>query len=249
MEALVHKELSEELNSLQEKVFADGIPVLIAFEGSSGRVINRVMSEIIRCIEPRGVSYHHFSPRDGVCTREFFDFLEASPAKGMFSLYDRSWYSHEINRYKDEDYVVDVAAKCNAFERYLSNNGVLVIKVLLDASSQVIRTMGDDFTRTTQTRSFLSADKIDSVKFKVSAEKIVAGQTIPKLTSDIGSVEGEWEKLDYEKISPDMWANKRLNHDSKAYILKSLIASYDIEPGDVAFIGIKDRDRDLKDTE
>lgn len=91
--------------------------------------------------------------------------------------------------------------------------------------------------------------KIDSVKFKVSAEKIVAGQTIPKLTSDIGSVEGEWDKLDYEKISPDMWANKRLNHDSKAYILKSLIASYDIEPGDVAFIGIKDRDRDLKDTE
>ncbi len=192
MEALVHKELSEELNSLQEKVFADGIPVLIAFEGSSGRVINRVMSEIIRCIEPRGVSYHHFSPRDGVCTREFFDFLEASPAKGMFSLYDRSWYSHEINRYKDEDYVVDVAAKCNAFERYLSNNGVLVIKVLLDASSQVIRTMGDDFTRTTQTRSFLSADKIDSVKFKAVME-----EGLFKMTD---SAYAPWDRVKVETV-------------------------------------------------
>lgn len=171
MEALVHKDLSEKLNSLQEDIFAARVPVLIAFEGSSGRVINRVITEFIRCIEPRGVSYHHFGPRDNTSTREFFDYLNETPAKGMFSLYDRSWYTHEINRYKDEDYVMDVAAKCNAFERYLTDNGVLVIKILLDASSQVIRTVGEEFTRTVRSNSYLSADKIDSVKFKAVMEE------------------------------------------------------------------------------
>lgn len=166
MDSLVSKELSEELNSLQETFFFKGIPVLIAFEGNSGRVINRVINEIKRCIEPRGVSYHHFNPGDRGCPREFFDYLEASPADGMFALYDRSWYSFMINKYKDEDYLDDVISSCNDFERYLTDNGTFLIKILLDASAKTIRSKADEFTPTPQTSTFLSADKIDSVKFK-----------------------------------------------------------------------------------
>lgn len=166
MEALIPKELSEELNRIQLDFYTAGIPVLVVFEGSSGRVINRVINEIIRCLEPRGVSYDHFDPKTAG-PRLIFDYLEGTPAKGAFSLYDRSWYSMVIDRYTgDKNSFETMIDSCNKFERYLTDNGTFVIKVLLNATPEDVEKYGADYCPALcMNNTFLSVDKIDPVKF------------------------------------------------------------------------------------
>lgn len=85
--------------------------------------------------------------------------------------------------------------------------------------------------------------QIDPLKFKAFEKRIRAGPSRKLVASDIEGLRDKWK---YEKISPDMWASKYLGHKTKAWLLKYLIESYDIEPGDVAFIGIKDQDKDFE---
>jgi AMP-polyphosphate phosphotransferase len=169
MEALIPKELSEELNRIQLDFYTAGIPVLVVFEGSSGRVINRVINEIIRCLEPRGISYDHFDPKTAG-PRLIFDYLEGTPVKGAFSLYDRSWYSMVIDRYTgDKANFETMIGSCNKFERYLTDNGTFIIKVLLNATPEDVERYGDDYCPALcMNNTFLSVDKIDPVKFRTT---------------------------------------------------------------------------------
>ncbi len=167
MEALIPKDLSEELNRVQLDFYTSGIPVLVIFEGSSGRVLSRVINEIIRCLEPRGVSYHHFDPKKAG-PRLVFDYLEWTPEKGSFSLYDRSWYSMVVDRYDGSKKRMDaMISSCKRFERYLVENGTFIIKILLNATpDDVERYAGDYCPKFCINNTFLSADKIDHSKFK-----------------------------------------------------------------------------------
>jgi polyphosphate kinase 2 (PPK2 family) len=143
------------------------MPVLILFEGSSGRVIGRVCNELIRCLEPRGVSYKHFDPSDQDGPRTMLDFLQHTPGKGQIGLYDRSWYSSMIKKCnvkekeKELDRMLDI---CNDFERYLTDNGVLLIKIVLRAepSGEYVQEYGSGGPK----RSFLSADYIDPLEYR-----------------------------------------------------------------------------------
>lgn len=60
MRSLVSDELEEELNKVQMDIANKDIPVLVIFEGGSGRVISRVVNELDRVLEPRGINYYHF---------------------------------------------------------------------------------------------------------------------------------------------------------------------------------------------
>ncbi|MFA6952817.1 MAG: hypothetical protein WCQ23_07150 [Candidatus Methanomethylophilaceae archaeon] len=167
MQALVSKESSEELNQIQQYFFSQNIPVLIVFEGCSGRVIHRVINEVLRCLEPRGVSYHHFDPRVNG-PKISFEYLKATPEKGAFSLFDRSWYAAMVDRFKgDDDEIRKMAEACDLLEKYLTDNGIFVIKIMLDASPEIIKKYGDDYAPPPCVENtFLSVDKIDPMKFK-----------------------------------------------------------------------------------
>jgi polyphosphate kinase 2 (PPK2 family) len=169
MDSLVPKDLSLELNRLQLKLHEENVPVLIIFEGNSGRILHRVISEVIRCLEPRGVTYNHFDPSsDG--PRLIFDYLQYTPAKGSLSLYDRSWYSMIVDRYDgDPDNMEKMSEMCRLFEKYLVNNGVFLIKVFLEASPEDVKTYADDYSPdNSSVKSFLSVDKIDPVKYRTT---------------------------------------------------------------------------------
>ncbi|MCL1811566.1 MAG: hypothetical protein FWG41_05055 [Methanomassiliicoccaceae archaeon] len=169
MHALIPDDLVSKLNQLQQRILAEGLPVLIIFEGSSGRVIGRVNNELIRCLEPRGVIYNHFDPADPACPRTILDFLQQTPGKGQIGLCDRSWYSQMIERSeKDgEDEALDgMLDDINDFERYLVQNGVLLIKVLLRATESAVKRYGPLYGPSVPRRSFLSMDHIDPAKYR-----------------------------------------------------------------------------------
>ena len=167
MEALISKEMSSKLNILQQEIFANNIPVVIVFEGSSGRVIGRVINELIRCLEPRGVNYVHIDPDNWDGPKSVMECLQKTPAKGMISLYDRSWYSLFINTSGDDQkHLDDALSMSNIFEKYLTDNGVYLIKVLLIATTEVLKKYGDQYGPHDSKKTFLSIDHIDPVKYR-----------------------------------------------------------------------------------
>jgi polyphosphate kinase 2 (PPK2 family) len=169
MHALIPDGLLSELGQMQQSILKKGLPVLILFEGSSGRVIGRVNGELIRCLEPRGVIYHHFDPVEYDGPRSLLDFLLRSPGKGQIGLFDRSWYSAIIERYNEEekkqelDSMLDMA---NSLEGYLVRNGVLLIKIILRADHAAVKEYGPLYGPSAPRRSFLSADHIDPAKYR-----------------------------------------------------------------------------------
>ena len=102
MRSLIPDELDEQLNSLQIDIASKQIPVIILFEGGSGRVIGRIISELGRNLEPMGISYFHLDPsKKG--SGAIADLLASTPAKGEIVLYDRSWYSLSVDHCNGDD--------------------------------------------------------------------------------------------------------------------------------------------------
>jgi Uncharacterized conserved protein len=169
MHSLILEELEIQLGRLQHDILEKGKPVLILFEGSSGRVIGRTINELIRCLEPRGVTYHHFDPKDIHGHRSIFNYLKRTPGKGQIALYDRSWYSAIIDRYSDTgkdrelDRMLEIS---NDFEKYLTDNGVLIIKILLKATASAVKEYSSQYGPDDRKGSFLSMDHIDPVKYR-----------------------------------------------------------------------------------
>lgn len=169
MRALIPDELLSELNQLQQKILTEGLAVLILFEGSSGRVIGRVNSELIRCLEPRGVVYGHFDPSEAKSPASMLDFLKHTPCMGQIGLFDRSWYSSIVERYNDKDREKELEhmlGTANRLERYLTRNGVLLIKIFLRSPEPVLKKYGDQYGPKAPKRSFLSLDNVDPAKYR-----------------------------------------------------------------------------------
>ena len=168
MHALIPDSLMNELNQLQQRILAKGLPVLVVFEGCSGRVIGRVNSEFIRCLEPRGVTYTHFDPKGPNGPRPIMDFFERMPSKGQIGLFDRSWYSAIIEEYaldKKEKELDNMLNVSNGLEGYLLTNGLLLIKILLRADECILKEYEDQYGPRVPKKSFLSMDHIDPEKY------------------------------------------------------------------------------------
>jgi polyphosphate kinase 2 (PPK2 family) len=75
MHSLVPDEADSELVQLQQSILTAGLPVMIIFEGSVGAVIGKVNTELIRCLEPRGVVYYHYDPADPRSPKTILDFM------------------------------------------------------------------------------------------------------------------------------------------------------------------------------
>lgn len=168
MESPIPDRLALDLNRMQLELYSEGVPVLIVFEGSSGRIIWRVINEIIRTLEPRGVEYHHFDPQAENNPNSVLDFLKYTPGAGKISLYDRSWYSLMIDRYSDDEEWLDCHLEnINRYEDYLTDNGVLLIKILLRATPSILERYGSEYGPDDSAgKTYLSADHIDPVKYR-----------------------------------------------------------------------------------
>ncbi len=243
MRSLIPDELDEELNSLQIDIASKGIPVIILFEGGSGRVISRVINELNRIMEPMGVHYYYMdsSKKNSAI---FADILNATPGKGDIVLYDRSWYSLAVDKCNGDDRELEEQIDAiNGFETYLLNNGTYIIKIAFKMSNEDFRERVKEYTtETIFSNTYLSVNHIDRVKFRSIMPSIVKATNSKRAPWDIvevGGVEetvtevteviikrlkqcqkGDWAKPTKEKIKtkyPNPREGLDLDGDSKDY--------------------------------
>ena len=243
MRSLISDETVEELNALQIEVATRQIPVIILMEGGSGRVINRIITELDRNMEPMGLNFHHLDFSD---TRKspFAAILNATPAKGEITIYDRSWYSLAVNYCNGDDRDMErQIGILRAFEDYLMDNGTYVIKIGLRMSNESYREHLEEYRQyTALSNTFLSVDHVDRVKFRAVMPAIVKGtdtRRCPWSTVDVEGVEttveivtkaiikrlaqclkGGWEKPEHKELCrsyPNPRKGLDLDADSKDY--------------------------------
>ena len=130
------------LAALQRQTKILGIPVMVVFEGWSASGKGTLINEMILPLDPRGFTV--YSARGPTEEEAFYPFLwrfwKRTPTRGRLAIFDRSW-----NRRVVTDRVEgQVAGKrlrqalediC-AFERQLTDDGVVIVKCFLHISKK-----------------------------------------------------------------------------------------------------------------
>ena len=191
MRSMIPDELDDELFEVQTEIAASQIPIAIVFEGGSGRVISRVINELNRNLEPRGINYFH-PDISGSESTVFAEIMKATPGKGEITLFDRSWYSVAVEACNGDDKVLDAQiGAINSFEGYLLDNGTFLIKIGLRMSNENMNRYLSEYRPHTAIHStFLSVDHVDRVKFKAVMPAILKGTGTKRTPWDIVDVEG-----------------------------------------------------------
>ncbi len=144
----IDKNLVKTLVGLQHRQYEANVPVLVLLEGSSGRMLGRIANEIVGFLEPRGVEYHHFRPDKNPDSGDALSFLASTPANGKIGVYDRAWYSAMIETLRDKpDMYQSRIEDVLRFERYLTDNGVILIKIFIRATEEKIEELAEKYGR------------------------------------------------------------------------------------------------------
>ena len=138
----IHESQRRTLGALQRRARDSGLPVIFLFEGGYGAGIATLVKELNRSLDPRGFSYYPiFAP--GPLAREhhfFWRFWIRTPEKGRIAIFDRGWYSRTILDRMDlrsgERVPEPLLSESHAFERTLTDSGVLLVKLYLHLSKK-----------------------------------------------------------------------------------------------------------------
>lgn len=136
------KQLEDNLCTLQQKIKEKKLPVIILLEGWGASGKGQLISDIIKMLDSRFFKVYSTMPANEYEKRYplMKRFWANIPAYGMMSIMDRSWYQ-ELAIAKLEDGVSDEEYErriheVNTFERQLTDDGYLVIKLFLHISRQ-----------------------------------------------------------------------------------------------------------------
>ena len=197
MASSVSDDLEHQLTLMQRRVVDEGRQVLVIFEGRSGRVMGRVINELMNLLEPRGMFYSHFIPESVDSPREMLRYISREPAKGVIGIYDRSWYSRIVGLAAEGRDVSEFIGTSMALERYFSNNGVVLVKFYLNMDDDAVDRLAKEFaTRISKTESFLTDDHIDPKKWK---DKVVM-----PMIAKTSTVNAPWDIVDVSDIDVTM---------------------------------------------
>lgn len=136
------KELALKLSKLQQTLREKKLPVMIVVDGWSASGKGTLITEVIRLLDPRFFKVHSIRPRSGEELRYplMKRYWEKIPEYGKISVFDRSWYKDiaavkQQGLISEEEYLrrIDCA---NTFERQLTDDGYLVIKLFLHISKK-----------------------------------------------------------------------------------------------------------------
>jgi polyphosphate kinase 2 (PPK2 family) len=130
------------LGTLQRQIFEHGIPVIITFDGPLGAGKGSTANRLIRSLDPRGYSVH--SATEPTDEERLYPFLWRywirTPAKGRMAIFDRSWHSRiPVDLFDKSATKADSSRRCaeaNSFERKLTDDGTVIIKLFLHVSKQ-----------------------------------------------------------------------------------------------------------------
>lgn len=125
------------LGWLQRQLKEAKIPVLITFDGLDAAGKGLQINRLIQALDPRGFDVYT-GDKDGEEERMhpfLWRFATKTPANGRITIFDTSWYRHVQQDYFDgmtkEKNLDEAFADILAFEKYLVDNGVLLIKFFL----------------------------------------------------------------------------------------------------------------------
>lgn len=136
------KRLKFELVKLQYWVKAQGLRVIMTFDGRDAAGKGGIIKRIIKPLQPRGVRLVALGkPSDREQTQWYFQrYVEHFPAAGEIVIFDRSWYNRaSVERVMgfctDAEYW-DFLRAAPRFERLIVNSGIILLKYWLSVSNQ-----------------------------------------------------------------------------------------------------------------
>ncbi len=136
MGVLSGSELETELNVVQHRLYDGKKAVMTVFEGAGGSMMSFLINGFISMLEPRGVDYRHIDAKG------LSDYIAYAPANGRIRVFDRAWYSDII---QNNDITEDAVDEIVSLERYLTDNGVILVKIFLDIDGKKISKFKDTY--------------------------------------------------------------------------------------------------------
>jgi len=163
------RRLQAELVKLQEWVRAEGVRLVVVFEGRDAAGKGGTIQRVTERLNPRVARIVALpTPTERERTQWYFQrYVEQLPAAGRIVLFDRSWYNragveHVMGFCTEEEYA-RFLRQCPIFERMLVEDGVLLRKYWFSVSDAVqeqrFRSRLEDPTR----RWKLSAMDLESI--------------------------------------------------------------------------------------
>jgi PPK2 family polyphosphate:nucleotide phosphotransferase len=140
------RDLGDELTELQERMFANAYVggarrVLLVLQGMDTSGKGGVLDHVVGLLSPNGVQLHSFKkPTEEELSHDFLWRVDqALPAAGVVGVFDRSHYEDvlvaRVHELADEAEIERRYDAINAFEKSLVHSGTVVIKCMLNISS------------------------------------------------------------------------------------------------------------------
>jgi len=135
------KQLSEQLSVLQLRIKESGRPVIIVIEGWEASGKGSAAASLIKYLDPR--FFKVYSTEEANSEEKKYPFMKRHwstiPEKGRISVMNKSWYSELAcsfleGRITEEEYDRRIISIRN-FERQLTDDGYIIIKLFLQISS------------------------------------------------------------------------------------------------------------------
>jgi len=137
------KVLETRLAMLSQPVKDLGIPVIIVFEGWSASGKGTLIKRILYPLDPRQFNVHTMDkvPEDWRMRPFLWPYWACLPARGRFSIIDKSWHRVILPAYAEKWGLSPKAIQgffpdVSAFERQLRDDGAVIIKIFLHISQE-----------------------------------------------------------------------------------------------------------------
>lgn len=134
------KKLQLKMLRIQQGTFHKKERIIIVFEGFDAAGKGGAIRRITENLDPRGFKVHPISaPKSTEQGKHFlYRFWKKIPARGMIAIFDRSWYGRvlveRVEKLIPKDTWKRAYDEINQFEKTLSDDGVIIIKIFLKIS-------------------------------------------------------------------------------------------------------------------
>lgn len=135
--------LEQRLNSLQQKIKELGIPVIIVFEGWSSSGKGTLISKLLNPLDPRYFNVYTLNrvSEESLMRPVLWSYWTKTPLKGRISILDKSYHRINLPEGIDDWNLKELTQNkfyydVNAFEKQLSDDGTLIIKLFIHISKE-----------------------------------------------------------------------------------------------------------------
>lgn len=193
--------LTAELSKLQRLMKKENIPTVIVVEGwgASGKGI--IINNFILPLDPRGFCVYTIKDESEEESRYPFlhRFMTKTPKKGEISVFDRSWYRRVLNDHIDkkvsENRFYRDLDEINDFERLLTDDGALLIKIFLTISKGEQKRRMEELLKNKKTAWRVTKEDL---KHNKEYDKYI--KTFKKIIEKTDNENAPWKIVDGNKL-------------------------------------------------